>query len=96
MVNKVTLGLACELLDLPEDNIATSELSTADIELLLDFLLHVCIVLFFFAAGLLYSATPRHRYPLTHRRPGCKSESQEAHVRTDIHDEYHTEISVYY
>ena len=44
MVNKVTLDLACELLDLPEYTITASELSTADIELLLKFLLHVCIV----------------------------------------------------
>jgi hypothetical protein len=47
-VNKVTLDLACKLLNLPEYPINASELSTADIELLLDFILHVCIV--FFAA----------------------------------------------
>ena len=47
MADKVTLDLACKLLDLPEYTIAASELSTADVELLLDFLLRVCIVFLF-------------------------------------------------
>lgn len=51
-VNKVTLDLACKLLDLPEYTIAPSELSSADIELLLDFLLHVRFAFLFFAANL--------------------------------------------
>ena len=50
MVNKVTLDLACKLMDQPENNIAASELSTTDVELLLEFLLIVCIILLVFAA----------------------------------------------
>ncbi|KAF8347159.1 kinase-like domain-containing protein [Amanita rubescens] len=45
-VNKLTLDLTCKLLDLPEYTIAASEVNTADVELLIDFLLHVCFVLF--------------------------------------------------
>ena len=52
MVNKDTLDLARKLLDLPEHAIAVSALSIADIELLLDFILTVYIVLYFFAANL--------------------------------------------
>jgi hypothetical protein len=60
MVNKVTLDLASELLDLPEYTIAASELGTADIELLLKFLLHVCIV--FISFQLVYAKFIPFRY----------------------------------
>ena len=51
-VHKVTLDLACKLLDLPEYAIDSSELSSADIELLFDFLLHVRFIFLFFAVHL--------------------------------------------
>ena len=48
MVNEVTLDFTRKLLDLPEHDIndIASELRTTDVELLLEFLLHVGMVLF--------------------------------------------------
>ena len=43
MVNSLTLDLMSKLLHLPEYSITASEMSTSDTELLLDFILHVCI-----------------------------------------------------
>lgn len=43
-VNKVTLDLACNFLEQPDYTIAPSELSSADIELLLAFLLHLAFL----------------------------------------------------
>ena len=42
VVNEITLQLLCKLLELPESDTTVSELrTTSDIELLLDFILHV-------------------------------------------------------
>jgi len=49
-VNKAALDLIWELLDGPEDDIIVSELiATQDVDLLLDFLLDVCIFDQYFA-----------------------------------------------
>lgn len=42
MINKLTLGLICDLLNIPEHGIITSEMTTtSDVELLLEVLLEV-------------------------------------------------------
>ena len=43
-VNKATVDPICKLLNLPEHVFTASELTTSDVELLLDVLLNVCAV----------------------------------------------------